>query len=199
MPLSRATAILLARNFPPILEELLSEVRDLSKTLRVIRRQSTIPTEDIWYSDKIYYLQRSLFDIARVSSYHIPIDSVCALAALIYCGHCLRDIPLGYAVTSKAVTRLQMAIGSYEEFNLWIGNLGATKKMFWIFAFGGVAAEGKPERGWFAQKFIRCSYILQVTGWESARTILGDLLWEPGLDDAGIRFFEQSISLSSLQ
>lgn len=151
-----------------------------------------MPDEDIWYSDKIYYLQRSLFDIAHDSSYHMPIDSVSALAALIYCGHCLRDIPLSYAVTSKAVTRLQSALELYETFNLWMGDPELTKKMFWILAFGGIAAEGKSERAWFVQKFRFCSFDLNLNTWESARLILDGILWEPGLDDAGIRLFEDS-------
>ncbi|KAH9212874.1 fungal-specific transcription factor domain-containing protein [Leptodontidium sp. 2 PMI_412] len=179
-------------NTPPSLEFLLSNVRKLSQTLRILRQRATMPDEDIWYSDKIYYLQRSLFDIAHDSSYHMPIDSVSALAALIYCGHCLRDIPLSYAVTSKAVTRLQSALELYETFNLWMGDPELTKKMFWILAFGGIAAEGKSERAWFVQKFRFCSFDLNLNTWESARLILDGILWEPGLDDAGVRLFEDS-------
>ncbi|KAH7363779.1 fungal-specific transcription factor domain-containing protein [Rhexocercosporidium sp. MPI-PUGE-AT-0058] len=174
----------------PSLEFLLANVRQLSKTLRLLRQQATMPDEDIWYSDKIYSLQRNLFDIANDSTYRIPIDSVCALTALIYCGHCLRDIPLSYAVTAKAVTRLQSAVQLYETSNLWMDCPELTKKMFWVLAFGGVAAEGRPERAWFVQKYEICSHTLLLNSWESARLILDSVLWEPGLDDAGIRLFE---------
>lgn len=151
-----------------------------------------MPQEDIWYSDKIYYLQRNLFDIAHDASYHSPIDSVCALAALIYCGHCLRDIPLSYVVTAKAVTRLKDAIELYEMFNFWNGDYELTKKMLWILGFGGIAAEGKSEREWFVKKFRFCCFNMGVTDWNTAKAAIDNVLWEPDLDDAGVRFWEES-------
>lgn len=86
----------------PTLDKLLHGIRDLAEKLRIIRRASTPPSEDnIWYPDKIYILQRHLFHIAHDSSNASLLDSVCALAALKYCGHCLCDIPLSYSTRAK--------------------------------------------------------------------------------------------------
>ncbi|KAL2072878.1 hypothetical protein VTL71DRAFT_12221 [Oculimacula yallundae] len=180
----------------PTLESLLSEMREIARTLRSFRQKATMPTEDIWYSDKIYYLQRSLFDIAHtpshISSNQNPSDSVLALTALIYSGHCLRDIPLGYSVTAKAVTRLRHAIEVYEISNFWIGDLEITRKMVWVLVFGGVAAEGKVEWSWFVGKFGAAFGDLGVAGWEDLRGVLESVLWEPGLDGAGMRVLDES-------
>jgi len=64
--------------------------------------------------------------------------------------------------------------------------------MFWILAFGGVCAEGKPEREWFATKFWVASGQLQLKDWESAKEILDAILWQPELDDGGVRLWTEA-------
>ncbi|KUJ22896.1 uncharacterized protein LY89DRAFT_729003 [Mollisia scopiformis] len=174
----------------PNFEQLSYGIRDLAEKLRIIRQASKIPSEDIWYSDKIYFLQRNLFDLAQSGSDATPLDRVCALAALIYCGHCLRDIPLSYAVTANAVTRLKNSLELLELTSLHEQHL--TDKCFWILGFGGVAAEGKPEQEWFAVKFRAMSDYMGLPDWTVARSCLDRILWQVELDAAGERLWEAS-------
>jgi hypothetical protein len=164
-----------------------------------------MPQENIWYSDKIYHLQRSLFDIAHHSDSKpnepVPLDSVCALAALIYCGRYLRDIPFSYAVTKNAVSRLKDAIEGYDLEHAWDFDEGKEgtenrevqkKKLFWILAFGGIAAEGKREHGWFLDRFGLACVEMNIKNWEESQKVLAEVLWQEELDESGYRFWEDS-------
>lgn len=165
-------------------------IRDLAEKLRTIRRGPVVPSEDLWYSDKIYFLQRNLFDIAHSSSYATALDASCSLAALIYCGHCLRDISLSYAVTANAVTRLKnsldlLGVGDIQDQDL-------ADKYFWVLGFGGIAAEGRLEQEWFAVRFRMMSDYLSLSDWKGARSAFDKILWQKELDPAGQRLWEAS-------
>jgi hypothetical protein len=176
----------------PRIDRLLTGVGDLCKILKALRKRAHMPKEDIWYSDKIYYLQRHILDIAHSSDYPQPLDSVCALAALIYCGHCLRDIPLTFTAVRNGVTRLKAAIETYEREYSWTQDGDLARKMFWILSFGGVCAEGKLEGEWFATKFCVCSGQLQLKDWIDAKEILDNILWQPELDEGGFRLWTEA-------
>lgn len=184
----------LGRVNPPGLDILFSGLRALSSTLRTLPWQTTTSPDDISYSDRVYYLQRHLFDIAQDTSYHAPLDSVCALAALMYCGYRLRDIPFAYARVSNAVTRLKDAIEEYEGSHLWVGDGKLATKMIWLSAFGGVASQGKPERTWFAERFRMCCENLLISDWVGAKMVLDSVLWERELDEGGVRLWNESKS-----
>lgn len=176
----------------PNLDHLFYGIRDLAEKLHIIRRSAAPPPElDIWYSDKIYFLQRNLFDIAHGSSNVPQLDSICALAALIYCGHCLRDIPLSYAVTANAVTRLKNTLEVFDVAS--IQDQESWDKYFWVLSFGGVAAEGKREQEWFVLKFRAMRDYLELADWDAARSILDKVLWQTELDPAGKRLWQASL------
>lgn len=121
------------------------------------------------------------------------VDRVCAMAALMYCGHCLRDVPLTFQVIARVVTRLKAAIIEYEEEIAADADKEAKKVMFWILGFGGVAAEGKPERDWFVAKFRASCDDLDINDWETANRILKDVLWQAELDDAASKLWLEAI------
>jgi len=178
---------------PLTIESLLNGIAELSRTLRAILSQATFPKEHIWYSDKVYYLQRNILDIAHGTNENQPLNTVRALVALIYCARCLRDVPFTFTAMGRAVTRLKSAVLRYEEQNSWEANPESARKIFWILCFGGAAAIGKPERTWFAARFrASCDY-LDVNDWETARSLLQDMLWEPDLDEAGYEFWMEAI------
>jgi len=120
-------------------------------------------------------------------------DTVCALAALIYCARCLRDVHFTFTAMGRAVTRLKTAIQRYKEQHSWEATPELARKMFWILGFGGAAAIGKPERTWFAASFRDSCDHLDVNDWESARGLLQNVLWEPDLDEAGSEFWTEAI------
>ena len=69
-----------------------------------------------------------------------------------------------------------------------------TKKvMFWILGFGGVAAEGKPERDWFVAKFKALRDVLDINDWETARGLLKEVLWQMELDDAASKLWLEAL------
>jgi hypothetical protein len=175
------------------LERLLVGVRDLSKLLKELRKLSYLPEDNIWYSDKIYYLQRNLVEIVYCPNTPRPVDRVCAMAALMYCGHCLRDVPFTFQVIARAVTRLKAAIIKLEMEDSADTDREAKKVMFWILGFGGVAAEGKPERDWFVAKFGALRDELDINDWETASRVLKDVLWQRELDDAASKLWLEAI------
>jgi hypothetical protein len=175
------------------LEHLLVGVRDLSKLLRKLRKLSYLPEDNIWYSDKIYYLQRNLVEIVYCPNTPRPVDRVCAMAALMYCGHCLRDVPFTFQVIARAVTRLKAAIIKLEMEVSADTDRETKKVMFWILGFGGVAAEGKPERDWFVAKFKALHDVLDINDWETARGLLKEVLWQMELDDAASKLWLEAL------
>jgi hypothetical protein len=175
------------------LERLLVGVRDLSKLLKKLRRLSYLPEDNIWYSDRLYYLQRNLVEIVYCPNTPRPVDRLCSMAALIYCGHCLRDVPLTFQVIARAVTRLKAAIIKLEKEISADTDREAKKVMFWILGFGGVAAEGKPERDWFVAKFRALCDELDINDWETASGVLKNVLWQSELDDAASKLWLKAI------
>jgi hypothetical protein len=175
------------------IDRLLEGVRELSKLLKEIRKRPNLPEDNIWYSDKIYYLQRNLVEVVYCPSTPKPLDRVCAMAALMYCGHCLRDVPFTFQVIARAVTRLKDSIVECEKESSPASETEDKKRMFWILGFGGVAAEGKPERDWFVAKFRASCDDLDINDWETAKGVWEGVLWQSGLDDAASKLWLEAI------
>jgi hypothetical protein len=131
---------------PPLME-LLKGVESPGLTLRLKKKAQ----EDIWYSGKIYFLPRNLFNIAHgqvedasIDMKERELDRLCALAALMYCGYCLRNLPFLFVSFANGVSRLKLAIElfrtnfAFVEYDLFNGF--QIKKLFWVLGFGGGAA-----------------------------------------------------------
>lgn len=88
---------------------------------------------------------------------------------------------------------MKAAIIEYEEEIAADADKEAKKVMFWILGFGGVAAEGKPERDWFVAKFRASCDDLDINDWETANRILKDVLWQAELDDAASKLWLEAI------
>ena len=181
------------QRFEDEIDHLFHQIRELSGAMHKLRSSAVLPREDIWYSDKIYYLQRSLFDIIHnpdlLSS---SLDAACGIAGLIYCTHCLRDIPFTFQVISKAVSRLKSAIEGIETEQLQVQISTAGVRLLWVLGLGGVAAEGKRDRSWFAAKFKDMCGVMSLIDWESTKAVLESVLWQEELNDAGERLWDES-------
>lgn len=123
------------------------------------------------------------------------LNRLVALAALMYCGHCLRDIPLSHAVFRNGVSRLKTAVEGYQP-PMWDaldldfdfrGKGLSTRKLFWVLFFGAVAAEGKSERAWFVRRMGMCAADLGLWEWQEAREVMESVLWQSELDANGMR------------
>ena len=154
--------------------------------MRILRCQPVMPQENIWYSDRIYYLQRCLFEIMFCpKSEGGSLDSALAIAGIMFCGNCLRDIPLTFEVFKKAVARLKSVIQDLEDCGLLIDDPQLDHRLFWAIGFGGVAADGKPERAWYVAKFRQLCDARNIQDWGSAKAVLEAFLWESSYDGAG--------------
>lgn len=159
-----------------------------------------MPQENVWYNDKIYHLQRNLFDLAFSDGQHPqnrPLDSVCAQAGLIYCGHYLRDVPFSYPILANAVTRLKVAIEQYESAFVWNTDREDSKRMYWALGFGGIAAEAGAEYAWFVRRFAEIGKEMMVGSWAESKMMFVEVLWQEELDEAGVRLWEQAQALGS--
>jgi hypothetical protein len=168
------------------LPSLISQIRDLSLTFSTLRAKTSMPEEDIGYSDQVFFLQQSLYSIIH-SSTAVPLEIACAGAALVYSCHVLRDIPFAFTIFVKAVKRLKevlLGVDMEREMNEdWL---------FWILGFGSVGAEGKEEWSWFVENFARTCRRCGVQSWVEMRERLSRVLWGEALDERGLRVWYEA-------
>jgi hypothetical protein len=169
----------------------LIHIQDLSATLEVIRMSSILPKENVRYSDKVYYLQHCLLAIIHSPDYGQH-DTVFATAALIFCCACFRDVNFNFRVVADGVKSLKYALETFEASHSFNGAENINR-LFWTFALGGMAAEGKRERPWFVDKMKLMCGLLVLRSWDSARAILEGILWQSQLDQYGCRLWRDAL------
>ena len=164
--------------------------------MAVLRKQSVLPQENIWYSDKIYSVQHRLFDILHsTADQRGELDAACCITALIFCSTCLRDIGFNFRVIENAVKRLKEAISEFLEKH-WVPRVDFPlgMKLFWVLGLGGIASEGKEERWWFVEKFRKMAAVLGLKDWEGAEAILESALWQADLNGFGRKLWAEAHS-----
>lgn len=184
------------------LDHILAEIRDLSITMQALRTSIIEPQEDIWYSDKIYHLQRSLYDVLHQPSAELGIlDTPCATLSLVFIGHCLRDIPLSFGVNAKAIGRLKVALETSKACSLEMSPK-LKSRLFWMLGIGGAAAEGLAERTWFLNEFRGMSRDVlpddRASAWQTAKSIYSEMLWHDCLEAPAKIFVLDALSSSPL-
>ena len=180
----------------PGLDDTFAQLQALSSTMSMLRKQSVLPEENIWYSDKIYSLQHRLFDEIQTSySQRGSLDAACSIAALIFCSTCLRDIGFNFRIIATAVTRLKAAILEFLEKHLIPKiDFPLGLKLFWVLGLGGIASDGKDERRWFVEKFRKMAGVLGLKDWEAAEGVLGSVLWQEDLSGFGRKMWVEAHS-----
>jgi hypothetical protein len=170
----------------------LRHIRDLSSTLQFIRRSSIRPEENVWYSDKVYYLQHCLLEIVH-SPRCTPLDTAFSIAALIFCAICFRDINFRFRAVADAVPRIQNSLRDLQTDYFPFNDAQFATRTFWVLVFGGMAAEGKQDRPWFVEKLRISSEILGFRSWTTAKLVLEDVLWQSKLDEYGSRLWREVV------
>jgi hypothetical protein len=167
-------------------DETLAHIRTLSSTMSILRKQSVVPEENIWYSDKIYSLQHRLYFILHNSPFPSSLDPAMCIAALIFCAVCLRDITFNFRIIYNGVKRLKTAVQVFLD-RYWkpCVDYALGVKLFWVLGMGGIASEGKEERNWFVGKFKIMCGVLNLKNWEDARGLLEGVLWQEDLNGFG--------------
>lgn len=170
------------------LRDLLTQTQVMSETFQELKKGG-MPREDISYSDRVYCIQRQLFEVIYEEK-STKLEVACATAALVFCYHVLRDISLGFGIARMAVRRLKGSLegvmGECEGSGKGKGEL-----LFWTVGFGAVAAEGKEEGQWFVGRFRGLCSVLGVRRWEDVRGRLGRVLWADALDERGKRVWDE--------
>lgn len=173
------------------LEWVLEHVQNLSTTLELIRTSSVLPEEDVAYSDKVYYLQHCLLAIIHSPAYG-QFDTVFAVSALIFCCTCFRDVNFNSRVIADGVKRLRNELEALD-IEYFFMDTASSNRLFWTVTMGAIAAEGKAERPWLIDKVKTMSEVLNLERWESAKLVLGDILWQAQLDHSGRRLWREKI------
>lgn len=179
---------LIAGKYP--LEWTLKHIQELSATLEFIRTSSTLPEENIWYSDQVYYLQHCLLAIINSPKYG-QLDTIFSIAAVIFCCTCFRDVNFNFRVVADGVRRLKDALEALDaDQSLMIEK--HCHRLFWTSTLGAIAAEGKREKPWLVEKMKTMCKILNLSTWKSAKKILEDILWQSKLDQFGSRLWRET-------
>jgi hypothetical protein len=138
--------------------------------------------DHIWYSDKIYLVQRSLMDVAYNKQHETShIDRACAIAALIYVHTGLCEVKIHSKVVGVLVFRLkaelQMAMRRFEP---GASSGDSTKKLVWALYFGGIASGLESERQWFSGHLVTACEALGLDAWPDMQAILETIFWKDG-------------------
>lgn len=135
--------------------------------------------DHMWYSDKIYLVQRSLMDVAYNKRKTSHIDRASALVALIYVHAGLCEVKLHSKIIGVLVSRLQSSLGLFMSESKPVSEgVRTVKKLLWALYFGGVAAAVGPERQWFVKHLAISCEALDLRTWADMMAILETVFWK---------------------
>ena len=172
------------------IDTVLLELRNFAKELaRIQRSLNPVNRPHISTSDKIFVLERKVFDLIHSPPPSTtPLDHACTVAALIHMRSNLRDNVCNFRIIETA--RLQYAL--IELGDLWQReyDLRDREKLVWTLGFGAVSSEGRPERDWFVSTFRHVCESVGLRRWEYVRAVFDTVLWKSELDVDGMRVWE---------
>jgi hypothetical protein len=136
--------------------------------------------DHIWYSDKIYLLQRSLMDIAYNKQHNTShIDRACAIAALIYLHTGLCEVRIRSKVISVLVSRLKAELlMAMRGFAPGEDSGEMTRKLVWALYFGGVACGFEGQREWYLEQLGIACEALGLETWPDMLAVLESMFWK---------------------
>ena len=135
--------------------------------------------DHIWYSDKVYLVQRSLTDVAYNQRKAPHIDQACAIAALIYVHVGLCDVRLYTKIIDVLISRLKASLKLVmSQYNYISPATHAAERLLWALYFGGVAAAAGLERRWFVSHLLVSCEALNLKTWADMKVILETVFWK---------------------
>ncbi|KAL2069219.1 hypothetical protein VTL71DRAFT_15557 [Oculimacula yallundae] len=162
---------------------ILAELRFLSSILEVKDPKEIAEIDNIWYSDKVYLIQRNLTHMwVSPSAAGSRLDTLCCLAASIYVDSCLRDLGFHCPIIGHLVGLLKKdseALIFSNDPNLFGCEVGdeVVERLMWVFGIASVASSSWPERDWFVEQFALACSSLKVTSWPQAESMLRKYMW----------------------
>jgi Fungal specific transcription factor domain len=160
------------------------ERKDLARIFVELRRLSKINKSNFDMAesqdhfgggDDAYLLQRRLMQLCD-SSYLLPTDICCCLAALIYMHAVIFDISYDSHVVEILLERMQKCV------SVELCQTLAIRETFWALVIGSIAAESKPCRIWFTGLLRIVRNILRLEDLGRSREALNGVLWDLKLE-----------------
>jgi hypothetical protein len=156
--------------------DIFANLRYLSSVLEAKDPFSIANIDSMWYSDKVYLVQRSII-YASLDSEQGVVDTACYIAGSMYVDSYLRDLGFYSGVIALMVTKLKNFLehnvveflGEYDE--------GALLMVFWTLVIGGISAIGKPALGWSMEHLRTVCKILKLHIRSDAEEVLGKVVW----------------------
>jgi hypothetical protein len=163
--------------------KIFADLRYLSSVLESKNPFSIAHMDSMWYSDKVYLIQRNLV-YSSLDLEQEALHTACYIAGTMYANSYLRDLGFHSGVIALSVTKLKtfleekalVSVSEYVEEELIM--------ILWILVVGGISAMRKPERGWFVEQlrsFCEASRLETVGDAEEA---LRKIVWSRDWNDA---------------
>jgi len=137
-----------------------------------------LESDSMWYSDKVYILQRNLNYIYLNKNLTTlsQIDRACCGAASIFSHIYLRDLGFNTQIVGILVANFKIELeGAIHEVTSSAGK-DDWLKLLWVLAIAGISAFGKSERGWFVGKLMEVS-VLFDWGKAAVREAIEKITW----------------------
>jgi hypothetical protein len=156
--------------------DIFANLRYLSSVLEARDPLSIANIDSMWYSDKVYLVQRSLV-YASLDPEQRVVDIACYIAGSMYVDSYLRDLGFYSGIIALMVAKLK----NFLEQNV-VGLLDGYNEeglimIFWTLLIGGLSATGKPERGWFIEHLRTVCKTLKLHTRSGAEEVLRKILW----------------------
>jgi hypothetical protein len=130
----------------------------------------------MWYSDKVYLVQRSLVYFS-LDAKQTDVDIACCIAASIYVDSYFRDLGLHSSVIILMVTKLKRFLEQSVIAGLAGYNEDDSTSIFWTLVIGGISAIKKPERPWFLEHIKSLREALGLGTRADTEEALKKILW----------------------
>ena len=118
----------------------------------------------------------------------------CRLAALIFGVGVLFPIPAQNTPLNTLARLIQAVLFKPSSSELWCSP-STRLSLIWVLTLGGIAANGAPERAWFASALGDVGRRTGLNSWASIKSVLASMLWyEAACDRAGEDLWRENAS-----
>lgn len=170
-------------------------LQQLSRTLAAIRANQTTVIEAMKFNERVFLLERQLLLslVTDEQPHGYPLEFFImrsfSHAAYIYIystlHSTLRDLPLQMPFFGIFVERLQAALHDGEFFLAWCNTSPVI--LLWVLVVGTIAADRRPQRGWFMTQLTSVCLSLRISDFNKLRGLLQEMMWVDGALDSSLK------------
>lgn len=107
----------------------------------------------------------------------LHIYEACKIAAVIYINYVLHEFDPVFRILEKLKEKLTGVIEAGEISPRSLLGTSESSLLIWVFFVGGLLADGKYEREWFATRISVLMRLLELIGWDQVEKLLMKVLW----------------------